>query len=145
MTPWQCYCKSVQIFLPNLNFSCKESASKCIDFGPHVRRLNSGTISICGGIWGNFWEFLERLSFAKEIALKNLAWESLLKLTIKGIVWWCASIGVCDKHASRGSVCDNKLSVEGLPTKFLKIFLWYFNKLMYEWIICCSLLLRYEV
>ena len=92
MTPWQCYCKPVQIFLPNLNFSCKESASKCIDFGPQMRRLNSETISICGGIWGDFWELLERLSFAKEIALKNLAWESLLKLTIKGIVWWCASI-----------------------------------------------------
>ena len=28
-----------------------------------------------------------------------------------------------------GGVCDNKLSVEGLPAKFLKIFLWYFNKL----------------
>ncbi|CAH3165261.1 unnamed protein product, partial [Porites evermanni] len=45
--------RSVQIFLPNLNFSCKESASKCIDFGPQMRRLNSETISICGGIWGN--------------------------------------------------------------------------------------------
>ena len=87
MTPWQCYCKSVQIFLPNLNFSCKESASKCIDFGPQMRRLNSETISICDGIWGDFWELLERLSFAKEIALKNLAWESLLKLKIKGIFW----------------------------------------------------------
>ena len=54
MTPWQCYCKSVQIFLPNLNFSCKESASKCIDFGPQMSRLNSETISICGGIWGDF-------------------------------------------------------------------------------------------
>ena len=32
MTPWQCYCKSVEIFLPNLNFSCKESASNWIDF-----------------------------------------------------------------------------------------------------------------
>ena len=88
MTPWQCYCKSVQIFLPhcNLNFSRKESASKCIDFGPQMRRLNSETISICGGIWGDFCELLERLSFAKEIALKNLVWTSLLKLTIKGIV-----------------------------------------------------------
>ena len=134
MTPWQCYCESVQIFLPNLNFSCNESASKCIDFGPQMRWLNSDTISICGGILGNFWELLERLSFAKEIALKNLAWESLLKLTIKGIVWW-----------SNGGVCDNKLLVEGLLPKFLKIFPWYFNKLTYEWIICCSLLLRYEV
>ena len=69
-----------------LNFSCKESASKCIEFGPQMRRLNSETISVCGGIWGDFSELLERLSFAKEIALKNLAWESLLKLTIKGIV-----------------------------------------------------------
>ena len=34
---------------------------------------------------------LELLSFAKEIALKNLAGESLLKLTIKEIVWSCAS------------------------------------------------------
>ena len=84
MTPWQCYCKSVQIFLPKFNFSCKESASKCIDFGPQMRRLNSETISIFGGIWG---ELLGRLSFAKEIALKNLACESLLKLTIKEIVW----------------------------------------------------------
>ncbi|CAH3108925.1 unnamed protein product, partial [Porites lobata] len=32
----------------------KESASKCIDFGPQMRRLNSETISICGGIWGDF-------------------------------------------------------------------------------------------
>ncbi|CAH3046750.1 unnamed protein product, partial [Porites lobata] len=46
--------RSVQIFLPNLNFSCKESASKCIDFGPQMSRLNSETISICGGIWGDF-------------------------------------------------------------------------------------------
>ena len=27
---------------------------ECIDFGPQMRRLNSDTISICGGIWGNF-------------------------------------------------------------------------------------------
>ena len=32
MTPWQCFSKSVQIFLPNLNFSCKESASMMYRF-----------------------------------------------------------------------------------------------------------------
>ena len=67
MTPWQCYCKSVQIFLPNLNFSCKESASKCIDFGPHVRRLNSGTISIC---WRYLREFL-RIARTFEFCKRN--------------------------------------------------------------------------
>ena len=33
---------------------------------------------------------------------------------------------------SNGGVCDNKLSVERLPANFLKIFLSYFNKLMYS-------------
>ena len=54
MTPRQCYCKSVQTFLPNLNFSCKESASKWVEFGSQMRRLNAETISICGGILGDF-------------------------------------------------------------------------------------------
>ena len=55
MTPWQCYCKSVEIFFPNLNFSCKESALKCIDFGPRMHRLNSETIfvAVFGGISEN--------------------------------------------------------------------------------------------
>ena len=60
MTPWQCYCKSVQTFLPNLNFSCKES-----DFGPQMRRLNSETISIFGGIWGGFLRIARTFNIRK--------------------------------------------------------------------------------
>ena len=75
-----------------LNFSGKESASNWIDFGSQMRGLNSETISICGGNLGDFWEFLQRLCLPKALALTNMAWESMLKLTIKEIVWWCASI-----------------------------------------------------
>ena len=73
MTPWQCYCKSVQIFLPNLNFSCKESASKCIDFGPQMRRLNSETISICGGILGGFLRISRTFEFRKRNSIEKFS------------------------------------------------------------------------
>ena len=73
MTPWQYYCKSVQIFLPNLNFSGEESASKLIDFGSKMRGLNSETITICGGILGDFFELFERSRLPKALTLKNFA------------------------------------------------------------------------
>ena len=44
----------LQIFLLNLNFSCKESSSNWVDFGSQMRGLKSETISICGGILGDF-------------------------------------------------------------------------------------------
>ena len=47
--------------------------------------LNSKTISICGGNLGDFGELLQHSGLPKALALKNFAWESLLKLTIKEI------------------------------------------------------------
>ena len=73
MTPWQCYCKSVQIFLPNLNFSCKESASKCIDFGFQMRRLNSETISICGRYLGGFLRIARMFEFRKRNSIEKFS------------------------------------------------------------------------
>ena len=51
--------------MPNLNFSCKESASNWIDFGSQMRGLNSETISNCGSILGDFCELLQRSSLPK--------------------------------------------------------------------------------
>ena len=71
LTPWQCYSKSVEIFLPNLNFTCKESASNWIDFGSQMRGLNSETISICGGILADFCELLHRSSPPKSTCIEK--------------------------------------------------------------------------
>jgi len=43
LTPWQCYSKFVEIFLPNLHFSCKESASNWIDFGSQMSESPKST------------------------------------------------------------------------------------------------------
>ena len=44
----------LQIFLLNLNFSCKESSSNWIDFGSQMGGLNSEMMSICGVILMEF-------------------------------------------------------------------------------------------
>ena len=61
----------LKFFLPNLNFSCKESASNWIDFGSQMRGLNSETISICGGILGDFCELLQRSSLPKSTCIEK--------------------------------------------------------------------------
>ena len=79
-----------------------------------MRGLNSETISICGGILGDFCE--KKSKKQKALALKNFAWQSLLKLKIKNVVWRCASIKWrgCDNNC-----CAPALSVERLPAKLL--------------------------
>jgi len=61
----------LKFFLPNLNFSFKESASNWIDFGSQMRGLNSETISICGGILGDFCELLQRSSLPKSTCIEK--------------------------------------------------------------------------
>ena len=39
VTPCKCYCKSVVIFLPNLNLNCKESVPELIDVPPRPPSL----------------------------------------------------------------------------------------------------------
>ena len=54
-SPWQYHdCKSVEIVLLNLNFNCKESSSKWINFGSQTRGLNSEKIFLCSDILGDF-------------------------------------------------------------------------------------------
>ena len=43
------------------------------DFGPQMRRLNSETMSICGGIWGGFLRIARRFEFRKRNSIEKFS------------------------------------------------------------------------
>ena len=86
------------------------------DFGPQMRRLNSETMSICGGIWGAFLRISRRSEFRKRNSIEIFSMGATVEVdNQRNCLVMCLD--------QNGGVCDNKLSVEGLPAKFLKIFL----------------------
>ena len=72
------------------------------DFGPQMRRLNSETMSVCGGIWGGFLRIARRFEFRKRNSIEIFSMGATVEVdNQRNCLVMCLD--------QNGGVCDNKL------------------------------------